>query len=165
MSSAKNDSPPPGKRCFEDLRFYQEALTLLKAAYELANNMPPTERYNMADQLKRSSVSVTRNIAEGYGRYHYAEKLRFFFIARGSLDETLSGFIEAAIVGYCDDDLVEWARTLVHSIHRGMNGYVNYVRRQQQGSDLFGKAHLRENAPFYITSPSEPDRESDSIPQ
>lgn len=149
MSKVRRDSPPPGKRGFEDLRFYQEALLLLKASYKLANSLPPTERYNMADQIKRSSVSVTRNIAEGYGRYHFADKLRFFYISRGSLDEPLSGFIEASVVGYCDEDLVDWARALVHSIHRGMNGYMSFIRRQRQGSDLFGKTYLREDAPIY----------------
>ncbi len=157
MDKSRRESPLPGKRGFEDLRFYQEALQLLRTAYTLANSMPDSERYNMADQIRRSSVSVTRNIAEGYGRYHFADKLRFFFIARGSLDETLSGFIEANAVGYCAEEQVDWARALVHSIHRGMNGYMAYIRRQRQGADLFGNTHLRENDPFYIAEPTNSD--------
>ncbi|NOZ72553.1 MAG: four helix bundle protein [Chloroflexi bacterium] len=153
MSLEQKESPPPGKRGFEDLRFYQEALELLKQSYILANLLPQTERYNMADQLRRSASSVTHNIAEGYGRYHFAEKLRFFYIARGSLDETLNGFIEANVVGYCDEALVSRVRALVHSIHRGLNGYIAFVRRQQQGAELFGPTYLRENLPTYLVNP------------
>ncbi len=150
MTRGSRQSPPPGKRGFEDLRFYQEALELLKMAYRLANRLPPSERYNMADQLKRASVGVTHNIAEGYGRYHFADKLRFFYIARGSLDETLDGFIAAHAVGYCEESLVDEARALVHSIHRGLNNYIAYIRRQRQGADLFGPTALREEGPVYV---------------
>ncbi|NIV36007.1 MAG: four helix bundle protein, partial [Anaerolineae bacterium] len=48
--------------------------------------LPQTERYDLAPQMHRSSKSVMANIAEGYGRYHYLDRLRFFYIARGSLD-------------------------------------------------------------------------------
>ena len=49
------------------------------------------EKYNLADQTRRSSQSASRlNIAEGYGRYHYLDSLRFFYYARGSLTETIS---------------------------------------------------------------------------
>ena len=153
MSQEHRESPPPGKRGFEDLRFYQEALLLLKSAYKLAESLPPLERYNLADQLRRASLSVVLNIAEGYGRYHFADKLRFFYIARGSLDETLSAFIAAEVLNYCDDQLVDQKRARVHSIHRDLNGYVTYIERQRQGADLFGSAILREESPAYILLP------------
>ncbi len=81
------------QRGFEDLDCYQLALQVLKEAYKVANRLPTVERYNLADQMRRAATSVTLNIAEGYGRYHYLDKLRFFYIVRGSLDETLSGYI------------------------------------------------------------------------
>lgn len=131
LSQEHRESPPPGKRGFEDLRFYQEALLLLKSAYKLAESLSPLERYNPADQLRRASLSVVLNIAEGYGRYHFADKLRFFYIARGSLDETLSAFIAAQVLDYCDNQLVDQTRASVHSIHRDLNGYIAYIERQR----------------------------------
>ncbi|NOZ49868.1 MAG: four helix bundle protein [Chloroflexi bacterium] len=162
MNPARLESPPSGKRGFEDLRFYQEALALLKTSYSLANRFPKIEQYNMADQIRRSASSVTHNIAEGYGRYHFADRLRFFYIARGSLDETLNGFIEAGVVGYCDEETVDRARALVHSIHRGLNGYIAFVHRQQQGSGLFGATYVREDSPVYLTN-TEPTIKNESL--
>ena len=63
---------------FEELRFYR-----------LAEQLPKYERYNLASQLRRAALSTVLNIAEGYGRYHFLDKLRFFYYARGSLFETL----------------------------------------------------------------------------
>ena len=61
-------------------------------------------KYNLADQIRRASLSVLLNIAEGYGRFHYLDRLRFFYIARGSLTEVLSAFIAASSLGYVDDE-------------------------------------------------------------
>ena len=88
-----------GEKGFEGLASYQHGLRLFDAAYRLAARLPTHERYNLTDQLRRSALSVLLNIAEGYGRYHYLDKLRFFYIARGSLCETLSGFIAAHQAG------------------------------------------------------------------
>ena len=159
-SESRRDSPPPGRRGFEDLRFYQEALELLCAAYKLATHLPAHERYNLADQIRRSALSVVLNIAEGYGRYHFADKMRFFYIARGSLDETLSAFIAAHAVDQCTGLQVDEIRALVHTIHRGLNGYIDYILRQRQGADVFGSGYLREEAAVYDVVTYFPDPDS-----
>ncbi|MDJ0600477.1 MAG: four helix bundle protein [Crocosphaera sp.] len=68
------------ERGFETLDFYQDSKILLKASYKLAEGLPNYERYNLSDQLRRASTSILLNIAEGYGRYHYLDRLRFFYI-------------------------------------------------------------------------------------
>ncbi len=60
------------------------------------------ERDNLSAQLRRAACSILLNIAEGYGRYHYLDRLRFLYIAPGSLSETLSAFIIAQTLGYCN---------------------------------------------------------------
>ncbi len=67
------------------LRVYREALPLL----------PVEEKWNLNQQLGRSSVSIPANIAEGYGRYYYQDNARFCYNARGSLEETLSHLVIA----------------------------------------------------------------------
>ena len=62
------------------LRLYREVLPLL----------PPEEKWNLNQQLRRSSNSIPANIAEGYGRFYYQENIRFCYNARGSLEESLS---------------------------------------------------------------------------
>ncbi|MEH2062075.1 MAG: four helix bundle protein [Nostoc sp.] len=127
-----------GDRGFESLDFYQESLKLLKAAYRLADRLPTFERYNLSDQLRRSACSVLLNIAEGYGRYHYLDRLRFMYIARGSLTETKSAFIIAESLGYCNAEQLHWVSQLKDQIEKGLNGYCRFIRSQQQGKEEYG---------------------------
>lgn len=53
----------------------------------MAAGLPAVERYNLADQFRRAATSAVLNISEGYGRYHYLDSLRFYYMARGSLNE------------------------------------------------------------------------------
>lgn len=84
-------------RGFEDLECYALALQVFREAYRVVSLLPQEEKYNLADQLRRAATSAILNIAEGYGRYHYLDSLRFYYIARGSIMETLSALIA------CDD--------------------------------------------------------------
>jgi four helix bundle protein len=71
--------------------------------HKVANVLPTKERYDLTSQIRRSSKSVMANIAEGYGRYHYLDSLRFYYIARGSLEETISHIITAHDLAYIDN--------------------------------------------------------------
>ena len=141
-----------GSRGFEDLECYQLALQVLREVYSIAKRLPPEERYNLADQMRRAATSVVLNIAEGYGRYHYQDSLRFYYIARGSLEETLSGFIACDQVGYTSGRLSR-QRELCHSALRALNGYIRYVRRQRQGHQEYGDQPVREDTPTYTVTP------------
>jgi len=140
-------------RGFEDLDCYQLALQVLKETYKVANRLPAVERYNLADQLRRAATSATLNIAEGYGRYHYLDKLRFFYIARGSLCETLSGFIDCQIVGYTSEVELNSQRGLCHRALQALNGYIRFIHRQRQGHKEFGDQILRESEIRYTARP------------
>ena len=72
---------------FQDLDVWKLARVLRKQVYKLVEILPDLEKYNLQSQLQRASVSVTANIAEGYGRFHYQENIQFCRIARGSLYE------------------------------------------------------------------------------
>lgn len=147
-----------GQRGFEDLECYQLALQVLKEAYRVAGRLPSEEKFNLAHQMRKAAVSVVLNIAEGYGRYHYLDSLRFYYIARGSLNETLSGFITCNEVGYTSGELPH-QRELCHSALRSLNGYIRYVRRQQQGRQEYGDHLVREERPLYIVIPEPPAEE------
>jgi four helix bundle protein len=145
---------------FESLASYQHSLKLLKAAYKLAETLPAHEKYNLSDQIRRASTSVLLNIAEGYGRYHYLDKLRFFYIARGSLAEVLSAFGIAHSLGYVEDNQFVWARNSVMEAEKSLNGYITFIRKQQQGGSEYGTKYVRDDEVDYdiqmdpsITSP------------
>jgi four helix bundle protein len=136
------------QRGFEDLECYQLALSVVREAYQVAQRLPPEEKYNLVDQLRRAAVSVTLNIAEGYGRYHYLDSLRFYYIARGSLNEVLSAFITCDTVRLLTGELPR-QRELCHSALRSLNGYIRYVRGQRQGHQEYGERAVHENSPIY----------------
>lgn len=141
-------------RGFEDLECYQLAIKVLHEGYRVASHLPPEERYNLADQLRRAVTSVVLNIAEGYGRYHYLDSLRFYYIARGSMMESLSAFIICNHQQYTKGELSQ-QRELCHSALRSLNGYIRYVRGQQQGKHEYGERAVREEQSVYeITDPA-----------
>ncbi len=87
---------------FEKLKTWQKAHQfMLDIHKKLVPLFPKEEKYDLADQLRRSSKSVPANIAEGVGRYYYMDNVRFCYNARGSLDETLSHLIASHDLGYC----------------------------------------------------------------
>lgn len=135
-------------RGFEDLDCYKLALKVFREAYRVAGILPPEEKYNLGDQLRRAATSILLNIAEGYGRYHYLDSLRFYYIARGSLMETLSALIACDDRKYTQNDL-EHQRELCHSALRSLNGYIRYVRTQQQGKQEYGERAIKEDVPIY----------------
>ena len=135
-------------RGFEDLECYQLALKVMQEAYGVIRRLPPQEKYNLDSQMRKCSVSGVQNIAEGYGRYHYLDSIRFFYIARGSLAETLSAFIVCDTLGYTPGELSR-QRDLCHQAIRSLSGYVRYVRTQKQGQQEYGDRVLREDGPTY----------------
>ncbi|MGN6367780.1 MAG: four helix bundle protein [Phycisphaerae bacterium] len=62
---------------FEDLAVYQKARAFRKRVYKLAKLLPPEEKYALAQQMRRAAVSVTNNIAEGYGRFTFKDRISF----------------------------------------------------------------------------------------
>ena len=146
-----------GKRGFEDLECYQLALDVMVNSYQLAKSIPAEDKYDLASQVRQSSKSVTSNIAEGYGRYHYLDSFKFYSNARGSLDGTLSHFIEARAVGYIEQGYFDQVYALIRQTERTLNGYMTFVRKQQSGADLYGTRTSREQQSDYDVSADELD--------
>jgi len=138
------------QRGFEDLECYQLALQVMQEAYRIAGGLPATEKYGLVSQMRRASISVVLNIAEGYGRYHYLDSLRFYYIARGSLDETLSAFIACDKLQYTQSELQK-QRELCYSNLRSLNGFIRYIRKQQQGRKEYGDRAFQEDQAQYDT--------------
>ena len=82
-----DDSRKQVIRDFRDLLVWQNAHKLSITIYELTSDFPTNEQYGIVSQLRRAAVSVTSNIAEGFGRAGSKEKNQFFAIAHGSLYE------------------------------------------------------------------------------
>jgi four helix bundle protein len=77
-------------KSFEDLEVWQKGKVLTLRIYEIAGKLPKDELYGITSQIKRAALSVPANIAEGFGRYHFLDKAKFYLNARGSLYELKS---------------------------------------------------------------------------
>lgn len=137
-----------GMNGFEDLECYQLGKQVFKEAYRVVSLLPPEEKYNLADQLHRAATSVILNIAEGYGRYHFLDCLRFYYIARGSINEVLSALIACDELHYTMNE-ISIQRELCHSALRSLNGYIRYVRGLQQGKQEYGERAVKEETAIY----------------
>jgi four helix bundle protein len=74
---------------FEDLEVYQVAREFRRAMYRVAKQLPDEEKFGLCSQTRRAAVSLTNNIAEGHGRFHFLEQIKFMLQARGSLEELI----------------------------------------------------------------------------
>ncbi len=147
---AKYVSPgQPGKRGFEDLDCFKLALDVIVNAHTFARTLPPEEKYDMAAQIRACSKSITANIAEGYGRYHYLDSLKFYSNARGSLNETLGHLINARVLDYTEQSFFDEFYKLIREAEMTLNGYMSYVRKQRFGEDGSGNRTLKEESVEY----------------
>jgi four helix bundle protein len=72
---------------FEKLEVYQRAVNFAERVTVLTKSFPAQGHYHLVDQLRRASLSISLNIAEGNGRWHVKDRKNFFWIARGSVFE------------------------------------------------------------------------------
>ncbi|MDP3741263.1 MAG: four helix bundle protein [bacterium] len=87
-------------RSFTDLNAWKEGHKLVIMIYEITKKFPKEEIFGLTNQLRRCAVSITSNIAEGFGRQGFKEKIQFYFIARGSVIELQNQILVARDVGY-----------------------------------------------------------------
>ena len=93
----------PEARTFRDLVVWQKAHELVLSVYKLTRSFPDDERFGLTSQTRRAAVSVAANIAEGFVRIGKQDKLRFYNIAQGSLEEAKYYLILAKDLGYTKD--------------------------------------------------------------
>ena len=121
---------PMKKFSFETLEVYKEARILVKGIYLLQNKFPGEEKYALGDQIRRSSTSITSNIAEGSGRNSLKEKIHFIEIAFGSMTESFSQLQNAQDLGYIDEDEIDALRPSFNKVAAYLSGLkASYERR------------------------------------
>ena len=120
---------------FEGLDVWKEARNYRMFINELVKKFPPEEKNKLSDQVVRSSRSVTANIAEGYGRFHYQENIQSCRIARGSLTETLDHLICASDLNYINSIEFQELRKQFEFILKKLNAYIAYLKRRKNEDD------------------------------
>jgi len=128
MIIATNYSMTDKIRHFKDLLVWQKAHELALKIYKYTEKMPKTELFGMTSQLRRATTSITANIAEGMGRNSYADRVRFYYNARGSIYEVESFLITAKDLGYISESTYNELMELLDFTRRILN---NFIRKTQ----------------------------------
>lgn len=93
-------------RSFQDLLVWQKAHSIVLEIYRLSENFPKTETYGLTSQIRRAAVSIAANIAEGFKKKGKLDKVRFFNIAAGSLEEVKYYIILSQDLGYINNSTI-----------------------------------------------------------
>lgn len=125
-----------GRFRLDDFELYRVAREFRKRIYRLIRQLPSEEKYALANQMRRAALSVSNNVAEGHGRWHYQENIHYCRIARGSTDELIDDFNVCQDEGYGDQALVVELIAEAYNFIRRINGYIAYLRKTKQGDEL-----------------------------
>lgn len=137
-------------RGFEELEVWKEARKLRLEVYGLTKQLPADEKFVLVPQMRRAALSVTNNIAEGHGRFHYQENAQFLRLARGSLEEVLDDLSVCEDEGYAPAEQLTRLRAQATSVEKLINGYIRYLLNEKAA------AGLREVPAKYLSDPQSP---------
>lgn len=109
---------------FTDLIAWQEGHRLVLLIYQMTKSFPLQERFSLSDQIQRAVVSVTSNIAEGFGRQTIKEKVQFYYLAQGSLTEVKNQLIVARDIRYISPSVFETIYNQASLTHKLLQGLI-----------------------------------------
>lgn len=123
-------------RTFQDLEVWKLGRSLRRKLYELAKTLPADEHYNLARQIKAAAISLTANIAEGFGRFHYKENVQFCRIARGSACEIQDHLLTCLDERYITPTLHQELDQELTTFLRTLNAYIKAIGPLKTFPDL-----------------------------
>lgn len=115
-----------------DLEIYQEAMEIGDVVWNLVESFPHFATNTLGYQFTRSADSIAANIAEGYGRYHHKENLKFCYYARGSLRETECWLTKSVKRQIIDRDTGKELYEKLINLRKRLNAYIKSIRRIAQ---------------------------------
>ena len=116
---------------FHDLDAWKKAHQLALDVYKLTKSFPKEEQYGVVSQLRRAASSVTANIAEGFGRYHFNDKVRFYYQARGSVAEVQNFLFLARELDYISENLSNPLIEKLNEVRQLINGLIRSIEKQK----------------------------------
>ena len=120
---------------FTDLEVWKKARVLRNNVSELTKTFPLEEKYRLSDQIIRSSRSIGNNIAEGHGRFHYADAAKFLLNSRGSAAETIDHLVIALDNNFINVEKFESFKNDCEECMKMINGYINFLRKQVENKN------------------------------
>ncbi|MDP1710169.1 MAG: four helix bundle protein [bacterium] len=115
---------------FTDLDAWKEGHKLVLLTYKLTKTFPKEEIFVITSQMRRAAISITSNIAEGFGRFSYKEKVQFYLTAIASTVELQNQFIISKDVGYLDEKTFKVVYEQTVKVHKITNGLIKGARER-----------------------------------
>ena len=115
-------------KSFTDLNTWKEAHKLVLMIYKITKEFPKEELFGLVMQLRRAIVSVTSNIAEGFSRNSYKEKLQFYSMALGSATEVQNQILIARDINYMSDEKFNEINNQVIIVNKLLNGLIKKTK-------------------------------------
>ena len=112
---------------FEDLYVWQRAHAFVLSVYKVTRHFPADEKFGLTSQFRRAAISIEANIAEGYKKIGKYDKLRFYNIAHGSLEECRNYHILSRDLGFINSDEFELLRSMLEETSKLLNGYCKAI--------------------------------------
>lgn len=118
-------------KTFEDLETWQIAHSLVLEIYRITRRYPKDELYGIVSQLRRAALSITSNNAEGFSRYHYNDKIRFYYNARGSVSEVRNCLRLSRDMDYITKEKYRDLSDGMEKVLRMINGLIRSIEKQK----------------------------------
>ena len=116
----------------ENLKIYKMAERIEIFLHKFTEKYPADEKYRMVDQIRRASNAISSNIAEGYGRYTYKEKIRYMHIPRGEASELKQLMIRSQKKGYLKEESLLFIDEKITELIKGINGYIKFLKNKNK---------------------------------
>lgn len=111
---------------YQELIVWQKSMDLADEIYKIAKMLPKEEIHGLSDQLRRASISVPSNIAEGHGRGSDKEFVKFLTISRGSIQEVETQILLCVRINLIPESVAENVISLISEIRKMLNSLINY---------------------------------------
>jgi len=115
---------------FVDLVAWRYGHEFVIDVYKITKDFPKCEVYGITSQLRRAAASITCNIAEGFSRFSYKDKARFYYNSRGSISECQNCLLISRDVGYLDQENAEKLLLKADKIRQILNGLIRSTEAQ-----------------------------------
>jgi len=116
---------------FYDLDAWKKAHKIVLEIYNTTKKFPKEELYGITSQLRRAASSVTANIAEGFSRYHYNDKIRFYLNARGSISEVKNFLFLSKDLEYLKEEKFKEIFNASEDVSKLINGLIRSIEKQK----------------------------------
>lgn len=117
---------------FYDLDAWKKDHELVLSVYKITEEFPEKERYGVTSQIQRASTSITANIAEGFARFHFKDKIRFYYQSRGSTAEVQNFLLIARDLNYIDNNKCAELGELANETAKLINGLIKITKQYNE---------------------------------